>query len=224
MSTDLLLRQRAKGTPLNVTNIKYALVDISKDSELEASLEKNAIRVCHRLEHDDPNVATIGVSFSHAGNTLTGTSRGRGTPVLHWCFHRLASMLGCAIEDPLTGAEVKGPNPEDFLEEAMSVIEAHETEVLSTRRSRPPPADVDLDLDEDDLDEDDEDDEDAIEDADGVLREFLEHMVRADKLLLASPEFEDLQELRAVADDPEALYEAILDSEEVEDVFVSESL
>jgi hypothetical protein len=68
------------------------------------------------------------------------------------------------------------------------------------------------------LDDEDEDDDDT----DDEVRRFVTALVADEKILLAG-DLSELADLEPMADDPEQLYEALLDSPTVEEVFLSET-
>jgi hypothetical protein len=212
MSTDLRLRRRADGAPLTPKNVELAFAEISRASELRVALAANVVRFRIALDEDDPEVAAIRIAFSRSGDALSGSASGRGAPLLYWSFHRLAAQLGCELEDPQAddAGGVVTPDADRYFAEARALIAGHEEDVMQGREEE----------DEVEGDEEEEDDDDGEEDQ---IRAFVGDLVRTGKVLLVSDEAAEYAVWSGMMEDPEALYEAIIESDAVDEVFLSES-
>jgi hypothetical protein len=126
--------------------------------------------------------------------------------MLYWCLHALAARLGCELYDPQEG-ESQAPNHEPFLAAATALVTEHENGVFADEPYvEPGSAGASNETNE----------------GDKLLVGFLESLVAAEQLLLAGAA-DELKYLAPQLKAPAELYEALLDSPLVDDVFVSES-
>jgi hypothetical protein len=207
MSTDLVLRRTETGVSLNRTNVARALGEICTDGlKCGLSDDKLSIRIGVSLAVTDPRCSGIEVSFTSGGRKLTGTTRRGGGPLLYWCLHALAARLGCELFDPQEGKLV-APNSEQFLAAAKAQVTANESDLLADEPYVEPP-----------------DTAASSEGTDGsqLLIGFLDSLIAAEQLSLTGA-VTDLGQLASQLDEPSELYETLLDSPLVDEVFVSES-
>jgi hypothetical protein len=215
MGADLVLLRGEAGESLTKTNVRAAAVAVSRRSPLKLALADDAdcLLVRLRLAVDDEACASIAIRFSRNGRSLSGTARGRGEPLLHWCFHALARQMRGEIDDPQGAARVTHPDPAQHERKARRVVQEHETEVLAER----------ADPGEDDDAGDGHDDGEQLE---GTVLDLIAMMLDEGTIALAESDrrpAEGLLRLEPLMDDPSALYEAILEADEIDEVFVSES-
>jgi hypothetical protein len=207
MSIDLTLRKRAQD--LSPKNVARALEAVCATRELKAYLADKNTTVGFRvaLPADDDEHVRIAIAFGK--DTLRGSARGRGGPLLSWCFHAIAEELGCDLDDPQGASDGAGAS----YEAALDVVREHEKEVLEDRAYSPDTGDTGDSLPPSSADEEGK-----------ALAQFLAWLVATEKLALADED--DLGELAGLshlAAKPADLYEALLDAPEVDDIFVSEA-
>ena len=218
MSTDLTLLRGEGGPSLTPRNLQIAAVELSRGGPLQIRVHEKSstLRVRIRMQDDDSECASVTVRFAKNGRSLSGSARGRNAPLLYWCFHRLAEAVGGRVRDPQ--AEPKGAPPSlaALERDAVKLVQDHEEQV-----------DLANAFDIDDHEEDDDLDEE-LEDA--AFVEVLAHLVKAGTLVLAvgdgvtlGEQCEKLARLEPLSTDPGALYEALLEADEVDDIFVSET-
>lgn len=208
MSTDLVLKRAATGVSINRTNVARALAEISTPDGLKCGLAADglAIHIGVSLPATDSRRAGFTVSFTRGGRELVASARSGNGPLLCWCIHMLAAQLGCALFDPQAG-ELVTPNGQPFLAQAQSLLAEYESDLLAQEPYAGPP------------------DADAAGEANEVsqlLIGFLESLVAAEQLSLTTAASE-LVHLVPQLKEPSDLYEALLDSPQVDDVFLSES-
>ncbi len=208
MSTDLVLKRTATGVSINRTNVARALAEISTPDGLKCGLaaDGSGILIGIALPVTDPRSSGFQVSFTTGGRKLVASTRSGGGPLLHWCLHALAARLGSELFDPQTG-DVLTPNSEPFLAAAKALVTANESDVLASEPYVGP---------------DDEGSSNPANEASLVLLGFLESLVAAEQLSLTTS-VNELEPLAAQLGDPSELYETLLDSPLVDEVFVSES-
>lgn len=203
MSTDLELQQRKEGLPLTARAINQGLMQISEESGIRTELEDcgKLIRFRIGLKSDAPDFARIQVDLAKNGSKLVGSTRGHGAALLYWCFHALARRLGCDLRDPQLDV-APAPNPRGFLDDAKRLVRDYEAAVL--RRAQ------DGDGDEDDVP------------GSNHLAEFLAWLVELEMLSLACPNTAELARQIELDDDSLDLYESLLESPAVDEIFASE--
>jgi hypothetical protein len=206
MSTDLVLRPMPGGPTLTKARIAGALLAISTETGLRFLLAPTAtaIHVRARLRDDDELGASVSVHFASNGSKVTGTTRGAGGALLSYCFGAIAIELGCELFDPQEGATIRAGGDERLLDAAKQVVADHEESVLADRSY-----DGGEGAGEGDA-------------RDGEVARFLAQLAADEKVLLSPGKSDELEELEALADDPEQLYERLLDSPAVEEVFLGE--
>lgn len=208
MSVDLILKRAPGGVSIDPESIARALATISRPDGLKCALgaEGLTIRVGALLPATNAGSAHISVSFKARGQGLTASSGGGGGPLLYWCLHALAAQLPCNLFDPQAGKTLT-PHAEPFLARAKALVAASEEQVLAERAYV-----EDLQANA----------SSSATDAVDALVGFLDGLVSEEKLALNGPAGE-LAHLGAHLSAPSELYEALLDSPLVEDVFLSES-
>ncbi len=208
MSTDLVLKRTVGGVSLNRTNVARALAEISTPDGLKCGLatDGSSVLIGVSLPTADPRSSGFQVSFTNGGRKLVGSTRGGGGPLLFWCFHALAARLGSELFDPQTGAQLT-PNDEPFLAAATAQVTANESDILANEPYVGP---------------DDETAANVADAASQLLIGFLESLVAEEQLSLTASARE-LGHLAPQLNDPGELYETLLESPLVDEVFLSES-
>lgn len=208
MSTDLILKSAANGASLDRESVSRSLAAISSASGLQCGLDEGAlsVHIAEALPLTDSRCAGIQVSFKAGGRELVGTARRGGISLLYWCFHELAKQLQCQLFDPQAGERLN-PDSQPFLEGAQALVAANESDILL----QPPHAESD-----------DEDESSKAAAASQLLVGFFESLVAAEQLSLTC-EASELGHLAPQLKDPSELYETLLDSPLVDDVFLGES-
>ena len=159
--------------------------------------------VASDLSVDDGACAAFALTFEGQGSRLRGTARGPSIAVLRWTFHTLAVALKCTLHDE-SASEPITPAPDVYRSAAVTYLEGYERDIVDARARRAHGIDA--------------------EDGDARLgQELLEWLAREEQIALASGA--NLASLGASLplNDASALYELLLESDDVEDVFVSET-
>jgi hypothetical protein len=204
VSTDLVLKWGKTGETLNPASVQRALTAISSSGTIKCALTSdNLIRFGMQMPVTDARCVAVEVSFSRGGKSLTASSHGGRWPMLEWCLHALAAQLGAQLFDPQDG-NVIPPDSQARLAKAKALLEAHEAEARADEPHDGPEEPLDAD------------------DASSLLVAFLESLVASEQLSLAAAP-NDFGHLASQLNEPSALYEALLDSPLVDEVFASES-
>lgn len=198
MSTTLILRGA-----FTKRAFRDALEQISRASPLKIALGKKGDALLCRLDlaEGDPDTAALRISFT--SRRVQGETRRGAAALLYWCFHRLAAQLSGDLVDPQEDERrAVSPSPERFFEEACRVVREHEREVMAGRPyaggGGEPPAE-----------------------GTRTVADFLAELVRSGKLVLATRDVSAFLGLRHLDGEPEDLYEELLESEAVEELFLS---
>lgn len=199
MSTTLILRP-ASGASLTKRALREALEQLSRQSPIKLSLGKKGDTLLCRIDlaEGDPALAALRVSITP--RRIQGETKGGAAALLYWCFHGLAAQMSCDLVDPQEDAgKPVSPSPARFFEEASRVVREHEQEIVAERPHAGEPA----------------------AGASRTVAAFLAELVRTGALVLASRDVSAFEGLRHLDGDPEDLYEELLDSEAVEELFLS---
>jgi len=208
LSVDLVLKPAPGGPSIDPESVAQALSAISTPDGLKCALgmEGLTIRIGVLLPTTDAGTARVAVSFKARGQGLTASTGGGGSSLLYWCVHALAAQLSCKLFDPQAGKTLT-PNAAPFLTSAKALVAASEEQVLAERAYA-------QDLQSNAA-------SNAVDAAQALIG-FLDGLVVAEQLSLNAPAG-DLTQLSAHLQDPSGLYEALMDSPLVDDVFLSES-
>jgi hypothetical protein len=162
------------------------------------------LRLAKTLLTDDEASAGFMLEFIGQGRLVRGSAIGPSGDLLAWGMHALAARVPCTLRDEEDDATLD-PDPGAHLDAAMAYLAAYEAEVRedrvlpSIRRSAPAEANAGA--------------------------RFVRWLAREEHLVLASDDGPDADALGAsltLADAP-AVYEALLDSDAIGEVFVSET-
>lgn len=198
MSVDLTL-VRTKGEPLTPATFSQALAVLAKVSGAlgargpKATMRGQELRLAVDLLLDDAACSGFLLDFAGQGARVRGTAHGPSSAALLWGLHTLAQTSKCRLTDTDSGADVEIA-PDAHRAAAITYLQAYDAEVLKERRTR------------------------AGQDPDGD--EFVAWLAREEHIALASTASSLGQDL--ALDDASALYEALLESDAIDDVFVSE--
>jgi hypothetical protein len=191
---ELILHQTNASGPLVPSRFKQVLaLPPKREPAPRATMRGQELRLAVALSLDDDACAAFLLDFPAQGRRARGTARGPSSELLFWAFHALAASLRCTLTDVERGPEIEA-DPEEHRLRALDYLSGYEAEVRAHREKR-----------EDDVD-------------DGVA--FLEWLAREELIVLAAGAAAIGASLPMCAGP--ALYERLLDSEAVEDVFVSE--
>ena len=201
MSFELVLQRRKEGLPLSARTINHALMQISEEFGIRSELSDCTKLIHFRLGmRSEAKSATVEVNLTKTGSKLVGTTPPMRSALLAWCFHSLARRLGCELVDPKSDERgPRTPNPKAYVEEAKSAIRNYEDDVLAGD-SLPG-------------------DEFAM---DSQLVEFLDWLVEQEKLSLACKTTAELVRQIELDDESIDLYESLLESPAVDEIFASE--
>ncbi len=193
---DLTLHQTKASGLLLPARITQALgLLAAQASAPKASLRGQELRVALGGSLDDGACTGFLLDFAAQGQRVRGTAHGPSAAALAWAFHALAATLKCTLHDGLANADVEA-QPSAFRDAATAYLGDYENEVRASRKRG---ADA------------------------GDERQLLDWLAREEHIALAEGD-DDLDELVAALpmDDASALYEMLLESDAVDDVFVSE--
>lgn len=190
---ELILHQTSTSGPLVPSRFTEVFALLAKLGTMpRATMRGQELRLAVALSLEDDACAAFLLDFPAQGRRVRGTARGPCSDLLVWAFHRLAASLRCRLTDA-DDREIE-PAPDEHHAKALAYLAAYEADVRAHRRR--------LDDDEDD----------------GIA--FLAWLAREELVALAT-------DAAAVGPglpmhDVPALYERLLESDAVEDVFVSE--
>lgn len=200
MSTQLTLQQtNASGSLLPATFAQA----LSRLANVHAStptprgvMYGQELRLALGLSSTDPACAAFLLDFAGQGRRVTGSAHGPSAALLTWAFHVLARSLRCTLLDATVGQEIAS-TPEAHRAAAVDYLTAYEADVQASRTRR-------------------------ADDEDGAV--FLAWLAWEEHIVLTADDAGAVQALGAALPmgDAPALYELLLESEAVEDVFVSE--
>ncbi|MBX3209470.1 MAG: hypothetical protein KF764_30835 [Labilithrix sp.] len=153
------------------------------------------LRLALDLALNDPACAAFLLDFAGQGLRVTGTARGPSAALLTWAFHALAGPLKCTLFDAREGCGVDVA-PEAHRAAAVAYLASYEAGVRALR-AKPV-------------------------DDEGMV--FLAWLAREEQLALSEDDPAAVDALGAALpmDDAPGLYEMLLESAAVDDVFVSE--
>jgi hypothetical protein len=199
MPNDLALRRRKGGRALSQDVVSQALEALSRESELRTWLGQGVIHFAIDLPKGDEDCAAVEVTLAKNGSRLSAKA---GSALMSWCVHALGAALDAEVDDPSDDV----PDLATLRSRAIAALRAHEREVLEDRA---------FDTEDDDAGAAESGEEDS-------LLSFFASLVEKNELLIAGP-MGELADLGVLADKPADLYEALLDHDSVEDVFLSEA-
>lgn len=197
MSTELTLQQTNASDRLLPARFSKILTELAKASDPghapRGGMHGQELRLALGLPLADPACAAFLLEFAVQGFRVTGSAHGPGAVLLSWGFHTLAAALKCTLFE--ANVEVEA-NPEPYREAAIAYLSVYEADVRASREGQGG--------------------------ASGAL--FVAWLARDEHVVLAKDA--DASVIGAALEehmhDPPGLYELLLDSEAVEDVFVSE--
>ena len=190
---DLTLHQTNASGPLVPSRFTQAFALLAKlGTTPRGAMHGQELRLGVALSPDDDACAAFLLDFAGQGLRVRGTARGPSADLLSWAFHTLAASLRCTLTDAERGAEIEAA-PEEHRARALSYLTRYEADVRARRQKR--------------SDEDD-----------GVA--FVDWLAREEQIALAT----DAAAIGPALpmDDAPALYERLLESEGVDEVFISE--
>lgn len=196
--SNLTLQQTNASGPLVPSTLAQALARLATrtgERAPKAKMRGQILRLALDLSLDDDACVAFRLDFAAQGARMRGEAHGPSADGLSWVFHALAALLGCALVETDGGAAVE-PRPDTYREAAVAYLAAYEAEVRADREGRS-----------------------ARHEEDGTA--FLDWLAREEHIALAG----EAGELGATLpmNDASALYAQLLESEDVEDVFISES-
>lgn len=210
-TVELALKQNYASGPLLPTRLGTTLGVLEKTSFGQGprgTMRGQDLRLALELSLDDDACATFSLDFARQGAVVTGTAHGPSAPLLRWALHVLAAALKCTLHDAELDEDVT-PDADALRADALAYLTAYEADVKATRkqhvlRRRAERAG--------------ESTESSSEGAD-----LLAWLAREEHLALS----DSAEDVRALAEqlpleDPAALYEMLIDTDAVDDVFVSE--
>jgi hypothetical protein len=202
MPSDLALRRRKGGAALSQKAVKEALEALSS-AELKTWLGEGVIHFAIELPKGDEDCAAVAITLAKNGSRLSARA---GSALMSWCVHALGGALEADVEAPDITDELGVTELAALRARAIEVLRAHEREVFEDRV----------------LDGDDPTGSEVVDSVEeDSLLGFFAWLVEKKELALNGGVGE-LADLNVLADKPEDLYEALLDHEEVDDVFLSE--
>jgi hypothetical protein len=205
-SVDLTIHRSKASGPLMPTTVATWLERRGKTTHgrvPQAAIAGRHLRVALDLRVEDDACAAFAVSFEGQAGRLRGTARGPSTALLEWAFHALAALLGATLDDSRSARPVT-PSPETYLPKAVAYLEEYELAVAEAREALK---------------------KNEPSDATSGARFFA---WLADEEQIAVAEGTSAETIAALAttlpmEDASALYEMLLESDFVDDVFVSET-
>ena len=217
MTVDLALVSTKLSGSLTPTRLGTVLGSASVSAPFQAGMRGHYLRFGHALSLDDEASAAIATSFEQQGARVRGSAHGPSSALLVWGFHAIAAEVGCELFDTSTDRPVK-PQPAAHEARAAQYLETYERDVGGDRAKGAARAAA--------SDEDDDDSAPQAPSQDSAPKstrgaEFLAWLVREEHLALLG----DAAGLAAFLplENAETAYEQILESEDVDDIFVSES-
>lgn len=195
MTARLTLEKSGASGPLLPATLTRALVG---QAAPRATLKGQVLRVASALTLDDDACAAFTLDFPAQGDRVRGNANGPSAALLAWAFHLLAETLDCTLVDGEAGeGVVVEASAAEHREAALAYLTQHEADVLEARRAP---------------------------ERGTSPHAFLAWLAREEHIALASPAGPDVDTLAGALPmkDAGALYEMLLDSEAVDDVFLSE--
>lgn len=197
MTTELLLTKTSASGLLLPARLTSALALLAKvpgsPRAPRGAMFGQELRLVSTLAPEDPAASGFLLEFGAQGARLRGTAHGPSAALLTWAFHALAAQCRAGLEDVADELAVE-PRPELHRARALAYLEQYEREVLAHRTSRTSDA-----------------------------RTFLDWLAREEHVALAEGDAVGALAASLPMQDASSLYEALLSSDAVEDVFVSES-
>lgn len=207
MPTSLLLQQSAKSGPLlpatlgpALTRLVVRAAGVGVPRIPRGSFVGQVLRLGIALPPEDDASVGFLLDFVGQGRCARGSAHGPSAELFAWAMHALAADLGCELAEE-EGEEI-APSPSTHLASALAYLEAYEAEVTEERAV---PASLKAEGAE-------------------LAGRLLAWLAREEAIALG----EDAASVASLAaelpmEDPAALYEKLLESDAVEDVFVSET-
>ena len=191
---ELVLHQTSASGPLLPARFTELFALLAKlGTTPSATMRGQELRLAVGLSLEDDACAGFLLDFLGQGRRVRGTAHGPSAELLEWAFHTLASSLRCGLTDE-TGREI-AIAPEERRARALAYLSGYEAEVRASRKKG------------------------GGDDDDGAA--LLDWLAREEAIALSGPARTLVDEgLRT--DDVPALYEQLLESDVVDDVFVSE--
>lgn len=190
---ELTLQQTTASGPLVPSRFTQALAVLAKlGTTPRATMHGQELRLAVALSLDDDACAAFLLDFAAQGGRVRGTARGPSSDLLIWAFHTLAASLRCTLTDAEQPGAIE-PSPEEHRARALSYLTSYEADVRAYRQKQ-------------------NDDDDGVAFLDWLAREQLVALA-VDSAAIGTT---------LPMDDGPALYERLLESEGVEDVFISE--
>ena len=199
MTLDLTLLQTNASGPLVPARLSQTLELLTTRPSTaptpKAGMHGHELRLALDGSLDHAACSAFLLDFAAQGARVRGTAHGPSANALEWALHLLAATLKCTLHDGVTNAEIS-PEPASRHAAATAYLSSYETDVRTTRAQD--------------------------EENDGAA--FLQWLAREEHIALAETD-EEVEELGPALpfEDPSALYEMLLDSDAIDDVFVSES-
>jgi hypothetical protein len=200
MAIDLTLLQTHASGPHLPTKLAHALTLLATRKTTEptpkAAMHGHELRVALEGSLDDASCCAFLLDFGAQGARVRGTAHGPSAPALAWTLHTLAAALKCTLHDAEANADIP-PAPAAYRAAAAAYLARYEDEVQATRSG--------------------DEEEDAAA--------FLDWLAREEHIAIAPDGIAGITASTASLslEDASALYEMLLESNAVEDVFVSES-
>ena len=161
-----------------------------------AAMHGQELRLAVALSLDDDACAAFVLDFPAQGRRVRGTAYGPSADLLSWAFHRLAASLRCTLVDTEDASREIPPAPDDHRGRALAYLSSYEDEVRAHRRRRS-------------------------DDDDGPA--FVDWLAREGTIALSTEAAAPAAGFAGLPlEDAPAVYERLLESEAVEDVFLSE--
>ncbi|WP_146654421.1 hypothetical protein [Labilithrix luteola] len=210
-SVELALKQNYASGPLLPTRFGTTLGVLEKTSFGQGprgTMRGQDLRLALTLSLDDDACVAFALDFARQGAVVTGTAHGPSAPLLRWALHALATALKCTLHDAELGEDVT-PDADAHRAGAIAYLTAYESDVKASRKQHL-------------LRRRSERAGDGAETStEGA--ELLAWLAKEEHIALS----DSADDLRALADqlpleDPAGLYEMLIDTDAVDDVFVSE--
>jgi len=193
---ELILHQTSASGPLVPSRFAEVFALLAKlGTTPRATMHGQELRLAVALPLDDDACAAFVLDFPAQGRRVRGTAYGPSADLLSWAFHQLAASLRCTLVDTEDADREIPPAPDDHRAGALAYLARYEDEVRAHRRRR--------------SDEDD-----------GVA--FVDWLAREGTIALSAGGAATAAFAGLPMDDAPAVYERLLESEAVEDVFLGE--
>ncbi|MFO0676208.1 MAG: hypothetical protein U0169_06720 [Polyangiaceae bacterium] len=204
MTTELtMLSSKASGA-LMPSRLGPVLESISRGSPIRLAMRGPVLRLYSRLTYTDDAAVSVLLAFDNHGARMTASAHGPSSALVAWAFHAIADALHCEVDDGTTKGP-RPPSPERYEDRARSYLNAYEEDVARDRREVPKPEAAEA----------------PAEDPTAATKGFLTWLAKEERIALVG----DAADLVASLPmgDVEAAYEMLLEHDDVDDVFMSES-